>query len=82
MQGQTSAAILVGSITSRYRYGADGWLYVLFSRVYRLAGLFIVEKLHPNLAMYKPRNDVMKKMKRLRQIESSALLRLQKLSTN
>lgn len=75
-QGQTTNSILLGSLGKSYRYGADGWLYVILSRVSHLSGVFTMERLNPDPTKYKLRLDVAVEMERLRRIETSTCERI------
>ena len=57
IQGATLDAIICGS-WRRYRYGAQGWLNVVLSRVLQLSDLYILEKLPENPALFKKRLGV------------------------
>ena len=57
VQGATLDAIIVGS-WGRYKYGAQGWLNVVLSRLRQLSDLYILEKLPKNPALLKNRLEV------------------------
>ena len=66
VQGNSVDSIILGSMSSHHRYGANGWLYVVLSRARQLRGLFLLEPVESDSRKYKPRHDVMDEMTRLR----------------
>jgi hypothetical protein len=66
VQGRTLPNIIVGSWSQSYRYGQDGWMYVVLSRVRTHKGLFLTELLSSaDMDKYKPRERVMAEVRRL-----------------
>ena len=74
-QGSTMAHAFIGSF-GRHRYGMDGWLYVVLSRVPDICHLFLLEKLSEDLRKYRPRNYVLQEEKRLQTIAKVTKKRL------
>ncbi len=58
VQGQSLNSIIVGSIASKHQYGAEGWLYVVLSRVRTVGGLHVLQKIPTNVRKYAKRTDV------------------------
>ena len=65
VQGMTLQNILVGP-RSRSVYNHDGWLYVCLSRCQKQEGLYLLTPLSDNMAKYKPRQNIINEMARLR----------------
>ena len=57
VQGATLDAIIVGS-WGCYKYGAQGWLNIVLSRVRQLSDLYILEKLPERPEFFKNRFEV------------------------
>ena len=76
VQGQSLESIILGGLSKPHKFGRQGWLYVVLSRVRTLAGLFTLVKLESNPKRYMPRLDVMAEMKRLNKIEICTVQRL------
>ena len=75
-QGQTLASVLLGPANRHFRHGAQGWLYVILSRVPTLGDLFVTESLPRNPQQFKPRVDVIGEMRRLHDVERETLRRI------
>ena len=76
VQGQGLDAVILGAISNKYKYGAEGWLFVILSRVRFLLGLSTLVRLPSNPASYKPRLRVAAEMQRLGVKENVTLARL------
>lgn len=76
IQGQTCDQIILGSLSRKHKYGAEGWLYVVLSRVRRISGLHTFVRIDPDRTKYKRRNDVEEEMARLTTIETATMNRI------
>ena len=79
MQGQTLQSVILGNLSRIHKYGRTGWIYVVFSRVTSLSGLFLMTPLEENPEKYKSRKEITNEMERLQSIEKKTLLRLNKI---
>jgi hypothetical protein len=64
-QGQTVERLLVGS-WGGYKYGRDGWAYVVLSRAQTASGIYLLEPLPTNVKKFKPRKEIKREYQRLR----------------
>ncbi len=60
-------------MSDKDQYGNTGWLYVVLSRVRDICGLYTLTPLSTDLSKYKKRNDVLKEIHRLQNIEDDTL---------
>ncbi len=72
-QGMTMDNIILGSMSDKDQYGNTGCLYVVLSRVRDICGLYTLTPLSTDLSKYKKRNDVLKEIHRLQNIEDDTL---------
>ena len=72
IQGATLDAIIVGSWRC-YKYGAQGWLNVVLSKVRQLSDLYILEKLPENPALFKKRLEVEVENTRIKNLSTMTL---------
>ena len=72
VQGATLDAIIVGS-WGHYKYGAQGWLNVILSRVRKLADLYILEKLPERPEFFKKRFEVEVENTRIKNLSTMTL---------
>ena len=66
-QGSTMDHAFIGSF-GKHRFGTQGWLYVVLSRVPDICNLFLLEKLSEDLRKYRPRKYVLQEEKRMQTI--------------
>jgi hypothetical protein len=80
-QGLTTDSIILSGLAPKDKSGVSGWLYVILSRVKTIEGLFLMENIEKNTTKYNARNDVKRKMNRLRAINLQTIQRLQAAQT-
>ena len=77
-QGKTLDKLIVGS-WGRYKYGSEGWLYTILSRVADLNDLYILEALPLNIKRFKPRKTVLLENRRIHQLATTTMTSIEKL---
>ena len=76
VQGQTMQSIIVGKVDGPHSLGKTGWIYVVFSRVQTINGLYLLFDINADATIYRPRTKVIQEMNRLRKIEKKTIARL------
>ena len=74
LQGQSEDFLVTAPWYSPWKFGNNGWLYVVLSRATSPEGLFLSEPLPTLMKGYKKRTTVMNEMMRLREVEKSTVL--------
>ena len=76
VQVQTMQSIIVGKVDGPHSLGKTGWIYVVFSRVQTINGLYLLFDINPDATKYRPRTKVIQEMNRLRKIEKKSIAKL------
>jgi PIF1-like helicase len=78
-QGLTLDHLILGHMNGKNKYGNNGWLYVILSRVRDINGLHLLTPLSTDLSKYKKRNDVTDELQRLQAFEVTTVQRVKPL---
>ena len=78
-QGLTLNHLILGRMNGKNKYGNNGWLSVILSRVRDINGLHLLTPLSTDLSKYKKRKDVIDELQRLQDIQDTTVQKIKPL---